>query len=101
MTIDRLEADAIDEVLVACEQEEGRVVVDDVDYSSSSCGWFWADACEAEDEVEVIDALELYDDNDNGRITCTEAKKHGIAPVLRGDPAYEFMRDGNNDGSVC
>ena len=26
-------------------------------------------------------ALELYDDNGNGRITCAEARAHGIAPV--------------------
>ncbi len=47
------------------------------------------------------DALELYDDNGNGRITCAEARKHGIAPVHRGHPAYEYMRDGDSDGTVC
>ncbi len=46
-------------------------------------------------------ALELYDDNGNGRITCAEARAHGIAPVPRGHPAYEFMRDGDGDGVVC
>ena len=44
-------------------------------------------------------ALDLYDDNGNGRITCAEARAHGIAPVERGHPAYEYMRDG--DGVVC
>ena len=34
-------------------------------------------------------ALELYDDNGNGRITCAEARRHGIAPVPRGHPAYQ------------
>ena len=29
-------------------------------------------------------ALDLYDDNGNGRITCAEARAHGIAPVPRG-----------------
>ena len=47
------------------------------------------------------DALRLYDDNRNGRITCKEARRHGIAPVPRGHPAYPFMRDGDNDGVVC
>ena len=42
-------------------------------------------------------ALDLYDDN-NGRITCAEAEAHGIAPVPRGHPAYQYMRDG--DGVV-
>ncbi|MCY4356251.1 MAG: excalibur calcium-binding domain-containing protein [Gammaproteobacteria bacterium] len=45
--------------------------------------------------------LELYDDNDNGRITCAEARAHGIAPVRRTHPAYRYMRDGDGDGVVC
>ncbi len=46
-------------------------------------------------------ALMLYDDNKNGRITCSEARAHGITPVLRGHPAYAYMNDGDNDGMVC
>ena len=46
-------------------------------------------------------ALELYDDNGNGRITCAEARAHGIAPVPRGHPAYQYMNDRDNDGVVC
>ena len=46
-------------------------------------------------------ALALYDDNGNGRITCKEARAHGIAPVPRGHSAYPFMRDGDGDGVVC
>ena len=42
-----------------------------------------------------------YDDNGNGRISCAEARAHGIAPVRRGHPAYSHMRDGNGDGVVC
>ena len=47
------------------------------------------------------DPLALYDDNGNGRITCAEARRHGIAPVPRSHPAYRFMRDGDGDGVVC
>ena len=47
------------------------------------------------------DALRQYDDNGNGRITCSEAQAHGIAPVRRGHPAYPFMDDRNGDGVVC
>ena len=47
------------------------------------------------------DALALWDDDRNGRITCAEARRHGIAPVPRGHPAYSFMRDGDGDGIVC
>ncbi len=46
-------------------------------------------------------ALQLYDDNRNGRITCAEARNHGIAPVSRGHPAYQYMNDRDNDGIVC
>ena len=46
-------------------------------------------------------ALAMYDDNGNGRITCKEARRHGIAPVRRGHPAYRYMRDGDGDGVVC
>ena len=47
------------------------------------------------------DALRRWDTNGNGRITCREARAHGIAPVRRGHPAYRFMRDGDGDGVVC
>ena len=46
-------------------------------------------------------ALKLWDDNGNGRITCAEARRHGIAPVHRDHPAYEYMRDADGDGVVC
>ena len=46
-------------------------------------------------------ALALYDDNRNGRITCAEARIHGIAPVRRGHPAYPYMDDRDGDGIVC
>ena len=47
------------------------------------------------------DALALYDDNGNGKITCAEARRHGIAPVARNHPAYRYMRDGDRDGVGC
>ena len=47
------------------------------------------------------DALSRYDDNQNGRITCKEARRHGLAPVHRSHPAYQHMRDGDRDGVVC
>ncbi len=46
-------------------------------------------------------ALDLYDDNNNGSITCAEARAHGIAPVRRDHPAYQYMDDRDNDGIVC
>ena len=47
------------------------------------------------------DALARYDDNRNGRITCKEARRHGLAPVHRSHPAYRYMQDGDRDGVVC
>lgn len=46
-------------------------------------------------------AVARWDDNGNGRITCAEARRHGIAPVPRGHAAYRYMRDGDGDGVVC
>ena len=43
----------------------------------------------------------MYDDNGNGRITCEEARAHGIAPIHRGHSAYEYMNDRDGDGAVC
>ncbi len=42
-----------------------------------------------------------WDDNGNGRVSCAEARRHGIAPVPRGHPAYPFMNDRDGDGVVC
>ena len=39
--------------------------------------------------------------NGDGRITCAEARLHGIAPVRRGHPAYPYMNDRDGDGVVC
>ena len=42
-----------------------------------------------------------WDDDGNGRVSCAEARRHGIAPVRRGHPAYAFMNDADGDGVVC
>ena len=52
-------------------------------------------------DVAADHPLYLYDDNGNGRISCAEAREHGIAPVYAGDPAYPYMTDGDGDGVVC
>ncbi len=52
-------------------------------------------------ESTPASALERYDDNGNGRISCAEAREHGITPVYRGDLAYEYMDDRDDDGVVC
>ena len=47
------------------------------------------------------DPLALHDDNSNGRITCTEARRHGIAPMRSDHPAYRYMWNPDGDGVVC
>ncbi len=42
-----------------------------------------------------------WDDDGNGRVSCAEARSHGIVPVRRGHPAYPYMRDADGDGVVC
>ena len=76
LTIDRPEAKALEDILSACSSVE-------IEF------------------IDCADALNEYDDNGDGRITCAEARSHGIAPVHRGHPAYPFMRDGDGDGVVC
>ena len=91
LTIDQMEARTLEDVLSKCETTDMIFYEQPVHIQS-----------------EVMDAptnnsnaLSLYDDNKNGRITCKEAKKHGIAPVHSNHPAYPFMRDGDGDGVVC
>lgn len=55
----------------------------------------------AQASPSVSDALRRWDDNRNGKISCKEARRHGIAPVQHGHPAYSHMRDGDGDGVVC
>ncbi len=84
LTVDRDEAIALQRVLSDCTSTD--IVFTDV---------------EAIEPTVIAVALRLYDDNRNGRITCAEARRHGIAPVPRGHPAYPYMRDGDGDGVVC
>ena len=93
LTIDQAEAEAIDGVLADCESTE-MVVLDRGAPTTVA-------ATPAPTDAPDVDALAMYDDNGNGRITCAEARAHGITPVHRGHPPYEFMRDADGDGVVC
>lgn len=92
LTIDRREAAALERVLSACSSTE--LVV-------GECAPGPAPPPAQSLAPSSGDALQLYDDNGNGRITCAEARRHGIAPVKRSHPAYRHMRDGDGDGVVC
>lgn len=91
LTIDRAEADAIDQVLAQCSSTEMVVLAPTQRVARPT----------PTNAPAGTGALAMYDDNGNGRITCAEARAHGIAPVRRGHPAYQYMRDADGDGIVC
>ncbi len=96
LTVDRRERDALARTLAGCA---------DTDIDMTPRGTAAAAAAPPNrgtaGAASGADALALYDDNGNGRITCAEARRHGIAPVPRSHPAYRYMRDGDRDGWVC
>ncbi len=67
----------------------------------SSVGLPTEETADAEEELSANHPLVLYDDNENGRISCAEARNHGIAPVYSTHPAYPYMTDADGDGVVC
>ena len=103
LTIDREEADAIDTILAGCESTEMIVLAPRASATTTATREPTATAVPNQIPTAItdMDALAMYDDNENGRITCAEARAHGIAPVHREHPAYEFMRDADGDGVVC
>ena len=70
LTIDRREADALDQVLAGCASTE---------LITFARGEVPATAAPA---VRVPEAIAAWDDNRNGRVSCAEARAHG-APVTR------------------
>ncbi len=92
LTIDRYEANALERIISRCDSFELEPLI-----------------CHSQENRPAVvnsrsgsgDTLALYDDNGNGRITCKEARRHGIAPVPRTHPAYSYMHDGDGDGMVC
>ena len=85
LTIDQREAAVLDRVLSTCSSTELSMLADGT----------------APAAVRTNDSIAQWDDNGNGRVSCAEARAHGIAPVSRDHPAYPFMRDGDGDGVVC
>ena len=90
LSVDRREAATLERVLTGCDSTAMIVA-----------GAGAPTAAPRAASSAASDALRSYDDNRNGRITCKEARRHGIAPVPRGHPAYPFMHDGDGDGVVC
>ncbi|WHI48960.1 excalibur calcium-binding domain-containing protein [Microbulbifer sp. VAAF005] len=89
LSVNRSEAEALEKVLDSCKSFEMI---------------FFPRSDHREIEASITNqgsVLAMYDDNDNGRITCAEARAHGLASVTREHPAYKFMNDRDGDGVVC
>ena len=57
---------------------------------------------EKPDEKPCGDWLEKCDTNNNGKITCAEARACGLkTPTKKEHPAYACMNDRDKDGIVC
>ena len=93
LTVDRREAAALERILRGCANTAMEPMVCRATGTPSGGA---GRAAGTRDNV-----LARYDDNRNGRITCKEARRHGIAPVRWTHPAYRYMRDGDGDGVVC
>lgn len=97
LTIDAREAVALEKILSNCETTEMLI-------SRTSASARERDRLDPRQRPATQgtqDPLALWDDNDDGRITCKEARRHKIAPVPRNHPAYLYMHDGDRDGVVC
>ena len=101
LTIDRAEANAVDRILAGCQSTEMVVLAPGTSTTATATATPTTIAQTTPTPSTDVDALALWDDNGNGRITCAEARAHGIAPVHRGHPAYQYMRDADGDGVVC
>lgn len=91
LTVDQRERDALEGILRGCDST--AMIINESDRAP-----FPTPTAAAR---PAGGALQLYDDNGNGRITCAEARRHGIAPVHRDHPAYPYMDDRDGDGVVC
>ena len=80
LTIDQREAAALDRVLSTCSSTELSMLADGTAPAAAPAA------------VRTNDSIAQWDDNGNGRVSCAEARAHGIAPVSRDHPAYPFMR---------
>lgn len=94
LTVDSREAQALESVLSNCSSFE-MVVVENNRQPASGTG------LNSPATGSSSSAISQWDDDGNGRITCKEARRHGIAPVRKSHVAYKFMRDGDGDGVVC
>ena len=87
LTIDQAKADAIDTVLDGCTSNEMLVLTPKPSETSI------ATATPTPTPALAAHASAIWGHKGNGRISCAEVQNHAIAPLRRGHPAYELMRD--------
>ena len=97
----QVEVDAIDQVLTGCESTELIILEPGAALTATATPIPTSDDSATPTPASDVDALARYDDNRNGRINCAEARSHGIAPVHRGHPAYQYMGDADGNVVVC
>ena len=92
LSIDCREAAAIEGTLAGCASTKVVVLDCGVPAATGNSGQ------RLQPQRDANDALKLWDDNE--QISWAEARRHGIAPVLRSHQAYCFMGDTDGD-RVC
>ena len=101
-------------LIVPTQAEEGSLNGATVPRASNACAVLSAFASAAAtpqtpeepapEEPTATEWLDRCDANDNGRVTCAEARAEACGapiPVTKDHPLYQFMRDGDGDGRVC
>ena len=96
-------------LIVPIQAEEGSLNVATVHRASTACTVISAFESAAAtpqtpEEPTAEEWLDRCAANDNGRVTCAEARAEACGapiPVTRDHPLYQFMRDGDGDGRVC
>ena len=83
LTIDRHEADALERVLSSCSSMEINTRAGGTVEPPSTTRF----AAQPDSSSDDVDAVRLWGDDRNGRITCAEARRHRVAPKRRGHPA--------------
>ena len=96
-------------LIVPIQAEEGSLDVATVHRVSTACAVLSAFESAAAtpqtpEEPTAEEWLDRCDANDNGRVTCAEARAEAYGapiPVTKDHPLYQFMMDGDGDGQVC
>ena len=96
-------------LIVPIQAEEGSLEVATLHRGSNACAVLSAFESAAAtpqtpEEPTAEEWLDRCDANDNGRVTCAEARAEASGapiPVTKDHPLYQFMRDGDGDGRVC